>query len=148
MNTIITNEARKVLLLGLQNHMIFRVVGSGEAPHEPVYKDEWWFERLDGQNIPLEGKRRLEVLRRAGIHIQDVIVAHEAPRLLTAPKKERDSKISPPKGILTFLVTLASVYVQLVLFVVAILFQTVLIDPALIVVLKDGSWIEVVTWLE
>ncbi|MBE0649912.1 MAG: hypothetical protein IH595_03625 [Bacteroidales bacterium] len=153
MNTQIVHsvEARKAISLGLQLHQCYKVVGQGELPTEPIYKNEWWFETWTTQEIPEEGIRRLEALKKAGIAIKGVIVAHEAPRLLAAEKKvekKPDFKISRSTDILTFLGSLASVFVMLAMFVVSAFFQAVLIDPALIVVLKDGTWLEVMTWYE
>jgi len=152
MNTqIISNEARKAVFLGSQNHWRFRVVGNGEPPKEPVYKNEWWFETLTTQSIPSEGKDRLEALRRAGIRFCGVVVAHEAPRLLSVEKKvekKPDLKITVSPSILTFLGSLASGFLMLALLVFSAFFQAILIDPALIVVLEDGTWVEVMTWYE
>lgn len=152
MNTqIISNEARKAVVIGLQSHWQFRVVGNGTLPSNPVYKNEWWFEPLTTQAIPEEGKARLEALRRSGIRFQGVVVAHEAPRLLTTEKKvekKPDFKISPSTDILTVLGSLASGIAAFSLFVFSLFFQAILIDPALIVVLEDGTWVEVMTWYE
>lgn len=149
---VFSPEAKKAIAVGKKEHWHFRVVGSGEPLKEPVYKNQWWYEPFTpNSNIPQEGNTRLNALRRAGIRFQGVVVAHEAPRLLTAAKKvekKPDSKISLSPDILTVLGSVASVFLMMAVFVFSAFFQAVLVDPALIVVLEDGTWVEVMTWYE
>lgn len=155
MNTqLISIEARKAVMLGWQNHMMFRVIDGGEVPHEPYYKDQWWFETLKSEAIlPLEGEKRLELFRKAGIKIQSVVIAHEAPRILSAPKPvvkepQKSTTADTLNNLLPVLATIVAA-VGAVLGLFAMLFvRAILIDPALIVVLEDGTWVEVMTWVE
>lgn len=146
MNTkIISRDAKRAVELGRKEHWRFRVIGQGEVPMEPSYRDHWWFQVITD---PTHGKDRLEALRRAGVRFKGIVLAHEAPLLLSAPK-EPDSKINPSipayqsstdglvLGLAMGLVLLARV-----------VFQAILSDPALIVVLEDGTWLEVATWYE
>lgn len=150
---IYSKEAQKAVWVGAQNHMMFRVVGSGEVPHEPYYKDQWWFELVESEAIlPSEGVNRLDLLRRAGINIKSVVIAHEAPKILSAPKPAVKEPQKPDTDILnSFLPILGTVVaaVGAILGLFVMLFvRAILIDPALIVVLEDGTWLEVMTWYE
>ena len=136
MNAILPSKlARTAVSVGFKNHWRFRVVG------ENAYKDEWVKERVT--EAPRKAQDRIVALKRAGIPIKEFVVAHEAPRLLCAPKEEpkvvKQSKTqtaSFPLGeILQFLVYL-------------FILPLTMLDPALIVVLEDGTWLEVMTWYE
>lgn len=156
MNTQISIEAQRVLELGRTQHWHFRVVGKGEMPSAPYYKDQWWYLPLTPDiNVPEEGKRRLEALRRAGVHIQGVIVAHETPKLLTTDKTARkkpematDFKSSTLPDIVRIFGALASAFVTFCVWLIGTVFSTaLLIDPALVVVLEGGERILVFKWL-
>jgi hypothetical protein len=145
---IISQQARQAILVGRQHHWRFKVVGQGEPPSQPVYKDEWWFETV--HTIPEKGKDRLEALQRARVPFKSMIIAHEAPKLLTAPKempKKQESK-SSTTPILPAVEAIAVGIVTILLLVFGLMFRAVLLDPALIVVLEDGTWVEVMTWYE
>lgn len=126
MNTIISYQARQAIAIGRQNHWRFKVTQK---------RDEWVYETVE---VPQVGKDRIDALRRAGVRINGFVVGHEAPRLLTAPKEEKkhDFKITP--------VSIPDLSWMLEL--VVTLFFSALLDPALIVVLEDGTWLEVMNW--
>lgn len=131
------------IAIGRQNHWRFKVV------NENSYKKDWVMETIT--EVPSAAKERLEKLKRSGIRFKRFVVAHEAPRLLSAPietkvqpavERFRHSEISiasiPLADILVFGLTL---FIQ-------IFVQVILLDPAFIVVLEDGTWLEVMTWYE
>jgi len=147
MNTIISPEAKRAIDLAYKEHWRFRVIGQGELPKEPSYKDQWWFQPI---TEPEKGKDRIAALRRAGVPIKGLVIAHEAPRLLSAPK-EPDSKINtsiPNLGAPSS--DLASGLLMGLVLLGSLVFQALLVDPALIVVLNDDAhtWLEVMTWYE
>jgi len=134
MKQIISQEAYRAVQIGRRNHWRFRVVT------ESSYKDGWVYETT--QDIPDKAKARLTALQRAGVHFTEAIIAHEAPRVLSAPNDFKNTSQSiPTNKILEDLAT------GLVLFF-ALIFRFMLLDPALIVVLEDGTWLEVMTWYE
>jgi hypothetical protein len=136
-----------------------------------TYKNGLWFIPTDSTQIQ-RGRNRLEAVQKIA-RVKQVIVAHEAPRLLTAPKVEHKLKI-PWKGIVIglcastgLLVTVLAVTMLVVLagallsFAVAVMGMVLavaplfllasvglLIDPALIVVLNDGTRMVIMTWIE
>ena len=153
MNTIISPEAKRAIDLAYKEHWRFRVIGQGEIPQEPSYKDQWWFQPI---TEPEKGRDRIAALRRAGVPIKGLVIAHEAPRLLSAPKEpdfKTSSSIPASNKTTSDLVNTAAgelaggLAVGLVL-VLSLVFEAILIDPALIVVLEDGTWLEVLTWYE
>ncbi|MBL8049618.1 MAG: hypothetical protein JNM46_00210 [Anaerolineales bacterium] len=147
MNTkIISYEARRAIQVGYKNHWRFRVVGQGEVPVQPFYKDEWVFEPV---NVPQVAQDRIETLKRFGFSFKGFVIAHEAPRLLPAPApKKQDFKNNQTVGILPDVEALLGNLLKGLLFFLTFIFQVALLDPALIVVLEDGTWLEVMTWYE
>jgi hypothetical protein len=147
MNTqLISYDARRAIQVGYENHWRFRVVGQGQMPEEAYYSDEWVYEPAE---TPQMAHDRLDALKRSGIHMKGFVIAHEAPRLLATPtskkhilKNNQDEAIVPDAG------KILDSFVQGFLFFVAIVFQAALLDPALIVILEDGTWLEVMTWYE
>lgn len=133
MNAIVPSRlARQAISVGFKNHWRFRVV------NEASYKRNWRTETLP--EAPTTALERIEALKMAGISFQSIVIAHEAPRLLPAPAPSR-TPIQQTK-------TAALPLIEILSFIFAILFQALLLDPALIVVLEDGTWLEVMTWYE
>src|SRR5688500_7783842 len=95
--------ATEALSVARSKGMTMRVVGQGDVPLEPFYPDEWWYSRLTAEStIPAEGVRRLEALVKGGVSIDCLMIRHEAPRLLTAPKEEKRVEKEKPDAIPTF----------------------------------------------
>ena len=146
--------ATEALTVARNNGMTMRVVGQGDVPLEPFYLDEWWYSLLTAEStIPAEGVRRIEALVKGGVPIECLMIRHEAPRLLTAPEEEKQT----PKGKTdTYIATgafalLGAIVAVLgaVLAVFGYIFITAIqLDPAIVAVLPDGTWLEVVTWYE
>lgn len=84
-------QTQQLLEYAHQQRWGVRVVGVGEVPPEPVFKNGWWYEPLTESTteIPKEGVKRAMALEQ-NFKIQGWIVAHEGPALLTAPKEEID----------------------------------------------------------
>jgi hypothetical protein len=143
---LVSQEAYRAVRIGYENHWRFRVVGHGDVPQESFYRDEWVFEPVDA---PQMAQDRLDALQRSGIRFKGFVIAHEAPRLLAAPApKKHDFKNNQTGAILPDNSELFAGMVQGVLFLISLIFQAALLDPALIVILEDGTWLEVMTWYE
>lgn len=142
---LITYEARKAVQIGYENHWRFRVVGTGELPKNSYYKDEWVFVPVEAPQIAHD---RLETLKRSGIRFKGFVIAHEAPRVLTAPATIPKKPDFKNKDIVPDVGTMVRDLAMGLLFVFSVVFQAVLLDPALIVILEDGTWLEVMTWYE
>ncbi len=134
---ILSKQAQAALQVGFKNHWRFRILGSGDVPASPVYKDSWWLTLAE--EIPDDGERRISAIRRAGIPVKAIVMAHEAPKALTATPEPQKMSVAQND---------ANDMLAGILWAVALFFQAALVDPALIVVLEDGTWLEVMTWLE
>lgn len=153
MNNIIYSPfAVKAVAEGRKRHMRFHVRGQGDVPLEPFYKDEWWYEILKSDSIiPAGTKERIEVLKKAGIPITALVIAHEAPRLLVAPKEESmPVRVDDDTSFdLSSVVEAVSELLRVALAVFGfLLVSAISLDPALIAILPDGTWLEVATWYE
>jgi hypothetical protein len=143
MEQLLSPSALRALKVGQDNHWRFRIVGQGDVPREPVYRDEWWFKAL--REVPESAVGRLLALRRAGLKFKGVVIAHEAPRQLTAPVEPKEDFKNT--NILPALQDAGAVLGQIFLFMGSLMVAA-MVDPALIVVLDDGTWVEVMTWYE
>jgi hypothetical protein len=133
-----SKQAREAISVGYQNHWRFRVV------NENSYKRDWVTETLS--EAPVKAQERIQTLKKSGISIQGFVVAHEAPRLLTAPMAtpsvEPQPKTQPVTSTANFPIT------EILIFMFTMFFQAILLDPAIIAVLDDGTWLEIMTYYE
>ncbi len=135
MDTMISPLQLKALQAGEKVHHRF------EAVQTLDYREGWVMEEVT--KAPVIVSKRLKTLETNGIKVRRIYIAHEAPKLLNAPKEEpvkQDSKITPilPE-LTTLLVGVAAVFV-------ALFVRAILIDPACVVELEDGSLVEVMSW--
>jgi hypothetical protein len=146
--------ATEALSVAERNGMTMRVVGQGDVPLEPFYLDEWWYSRVSAEStIPAEGVRRIKALVKGGVPIECLIIRHEAPRLLTAPREEKQAEKEKPNRDVTFnaLPVLEAIVAVLGAFLAVfgfIFVMAIRLDPAIIAVLPDRTWLEVVTWYD
>jgi hypothetical protein len=157
MNTLIqSTEVRQVMTIAQEKHWGFRMLKNEHMISSPVYENGWWFvpETDDESIIPTKAIERVEKLKEMGFKIQGVIVAHEAPKLLCPPKTQPKPK-PQPKKVETTEIDLGrvaeiagSILVAVVTSLFYFLMMAVTIDPAVIIVLEDQSWVEVYRWHE
>lgn len=164
MNNLISPQARQVLTLGREKYWGFQVAEGRGVLKEETYKNGWWYLPTDSMQIT-KASKRIEAIKNSGVKVRQVIIAHEAPRLLCAPQKA----VKPKKGmmglwvavgllagvgIVMAAITVAVALVTLLLPIVAavgvimLMGTGVLIDPVAIIVLEDGTRIEVMRWVE
>ncbi len=160
----ISQDTKDVMSLARKKHWGFRVLGDRGMIPNPIFLFGWWFIPLEQDKlvIPARANRRVQELLNAGVRIKGVIVAHQSTYCLPAPKAEPKPKPQPkPKKELDWQPLIKTITVALqitlgmataVLYAVGIVLsvgvQMILIDPALIVVLEDGTWVEVMSWNE
>lgn len=159
MKLVKSEVASKAVEIGRKNRKTFRPLEARGVLAEPVYREQWWFVPIaeDKSVIPQEALYRVELLQKAGIPMKDLIVAHQAPLALMAPKRAQEidhHKREVASGIAQVLMYLV-IGVGLVIGGLPLLvLSAVFVDPALIVVLStddpetDGMWLEVCAWDE
>lgn len=164
MNRIVTTEyAQKAQTILWENLRVAApVVGYGDAPIVPWEDEAWTLERISRSELesttPREVMRRIEVLERQGVEYDCILIAHEKKRLLPFQVGEGVvqvvKQVIVPLAVVTaaLAVILAGALVLLFIAGAAIAMSSVLYvlmgDPVVILVLKDGSWLEIARWDE
>ena len=147
-----TTQSKQVLTLGREHHWRFRVVEDEGMITSPKIRNEWLYVPIfnNESSINPRAMTRVSAIKEAGFTINGLIIAHEAPKLLCSPPKPEPEPIEIPKSNPQVVATLSVVVLGILeaFGYLMLLAPLVLIDPALIVVLDDGSWIEVMRWLE
>lgn len=156
--TTVSAQAKQTLEVAEKNHWWFRVWGVGEI-EEPVYTGHWWLIPTDDSSVPSIARKRIDAIKSAGIPVKEILVAHEAPKELCAPQpqpaiknipatKETDKNMQ--QHINTALEVMGAILwgVLKATGVLILLGLSAIVDPAVIVVLEDGTQIEVVRWYE
>ncbi|MEM2126046.1 MAG: hypothetical protein QXQ53_06585 [Candidatus Methanosuratincola sp.] len=136
----------------------------------PIRIGNWVYAPATASIIPADAKKRIELILKSGLNPTQIIVGHElveVPQLpgpvVTKPTplsipSIKEIKISPEteEAIIQALVTTGKVAVELakitavgtgmMLYGLAVALASV--DPSVIVVLEDGTWVEVLSWYE
>ena len=145
--------ATKAIAEGRTHGMRFRAVNRREVPPEPFYEDGFWHETLKSEyTIRSDLQERLDIISKV-VPIKELVIAHEAPKLLTAPIEEKAPQNSKTDTYQDFDATpIVAAIVGVLgacLAIVGIIFiAAIRIDPVLIAVLPDGTWLEVATWYD
>ncbi len=145
--------ATKAIAAGRKQGMRFQVVNQGEVPPEPFYEDGWWYEisKLE-YTTRSDLEERLDVIRKVA-PIKELIIAHEAPKVLTAPIEEKGPEKTSTYTDVSFdstpiLLAIVGVLGAILSLVGMAFISAIQIDPALIAVLSDGTWLKVATWYD
>jgi hypothetical protein len=163
MNNLISPSAREVLQKSREQHYVFQVVGDYGTLKEPMFRDGWWYIPEDDPIISENAIQRVELVR-AITPIKGFIVAHEAPKMLCPPKPQPKPQPKPayaPRkveidldwpsvwaGTKNGLKIVGGVLVGTLYVLAEVLSLLAQVDPKLIVVLEDGTWMEVMSWYE
>ena len=154
----ITDEARYAMEVGREHHYRFRVVGTGGMIDEPVFKNGWWY--CPESTTPPEALGRVNVLVQSGLKLQGFIVAHEtsnalpAPKVAPSPKVSAQVKTAPQPTVSTLssidleTVVMVALKVAGFLMLMPLMLFGLALDPGVIIVLEDGTWLEVMYWFD
>lgn len=146
------NILNDALAVGRENHGHYKVMPRIGVIIEPMEVNGWKFlpQEMDDSVIPREAWKHVELLRQDGIAIKQVIVGHnlkeeEEKRQKMEAYKETAEKIVAFVATLAvgFMTAIAGAGTALALGLVGLL---VAIDPILVVVLEDGTWLCVAEW--
>lgn len=131
------------------------IVGYGNPPSEPYYQNGWKLEVLQSEStIPAEVRTRLNILKDSGVKVCHILVAHQEkkePKRLETPKEvekvvEVVSEVLPV--VADVLVALMTIVGAVFIITAKIFLSIVLYDPVVIVVLEDGTWLEIAKWYD
>lgn len=160
----VSEQEREIMAVGQSRHWDFRVLGIAPVPEQPIYFNNWWLvpASQDTSVVPARALERIRGIYEAGIHPKAVVIAHEAPREIAAPKGT--PTISPfqfwtrkvGEHSLTGLKVLGAVAAVVIPVAATVLGASLLItfgllaamvDPCLIVVTEDDVWVQIDYWM-
>lgn len=151
--TTVSPQAQAALTVSRRYHYSFRVIANNGMITQPLYKNGWWFLPTDDSSPDIKACKRIAALKSANIPIAGYIIAHQttnqlpAPQTAPVPQAQQATIHLPWKTVAAVLggVLTAVFYVTGVM---VVLVAGALLDPAVVVVLSDGTWLEVETWYE
>ena len=155
-----TPLTKKVLDIGRANHQRFRPLEHTGTIESTVWTEGWVYEPIPVSIIPVAVKKQIEPILKSGIGVQQVIMGHEVTRLLArgaikmdrmpAPMPSPKPAFAPPPEIKIDLAALGKVVEVAGVVLAAIMASPLLlllaIDPCIVIVLEDGSWVETMFW--
>ena len=147
-----TGVINDALAVGRENHGHYKVMPRIGIITEPMEANGWKFlpQEMDDSVIPREAWKHVELLRLDGITIKQVIVGHnlkeeeEKRQKMEAYKKTAEKVVAFVATLAVgFMTAIASAGAALCIGIVGLLLA---IDPILVVVLEDGTWLCVAEW--
>jgi hypothetical protein len=140
-------DGLEAVKIGRKHGKTFRIIAHSQGMIDSIkYNGDWKYVpfEMDDSVIPTEALKRAKLLESRGM-VMGKIVAHETP---LNPKTHEERELEKNKGtaILTGLAAIGAVVGLVGLTVLTA--SLYMVDPALICVLRDGTWIEVCNWDE
>lgn len=134
-------DVAKVVELAEENHWSVRTLGRYGMPPETVFKNGWSYEPMVDCTMPPVAVKRAQEVLKSGVKVQGFVIGHQRPR-------EVDKRvIYGLVGICAVVVFWNLVLALLqVAFILVAVYIALAVDPALIVVLEDGTWVELARW--
>lgn len=167
-------DTQNLLMLGRKKGWRLHILGQAPIPVESIRLGDWLLvpAEKDTSPIPDRAWQRLQALFAAGIRPQGFVVVHEAPKLLPPPSGSEFADLqglirgaqfkSALKTVATVLsvvggalavvsgvivIAILTVLAAAAVFTVgALIAGAIALDPILIAVMDDGTWIEIDRW--
>ena len=160
MDNLAAFQTRQILSLGRRNGWGFTVLGKADLPDRPIHLEKWLIVPAvhDSSEISPRTYEKIRAIYAEGIKPQGFVIVHEAPRYLAAPKSTSKHNPAPsysPKKQATqpgiqvtdVLTSVMTVMASTMMFALgALVMGVALIDPILVAVMEDGSWVEIDRW--
>ena len=159
---ILGAQTKQLLTIGEQNKWDCQIIGQAPMLTKTVRVRDYLLvpAQFDSTPLPDHAMERVRCLFEAGIRPQGFVLVHEAPLQLKAPKPVEKSKVKKDNlgkiggaalglGVLTgSLVAAVGVVIlgSLLILPAGLLAAAVIIDPILIAVMPDDSWVEIDRW--
>lgn len=148
-------QTQQMLNLGRHNGWGFTVLGKADLPDRPIHLEKWLIVPAyeDKTPVPKRTLERIQTIYTAGLRPQGFVVVHEAPRLLSVPANQAPNptdQTGDPLGssslysLAAGLGTVLGIMAKLVFAVTLV--GLVALDPIVIAVMDDGSWVEIDRW--
>lgn len=137
-----------------------RVLGKAPMIKEHIHLQDWLMvpAHQDDTTLPPRAMQRVQRLYASGIPIQGLVLVHEAPKLLADPGPEasakEDLKPSVPTvgsnnslfSVFASLGSIMAVFGTVFLSMLGMAAGALVLDPILIAVTEDNTWIEIDRW--
>ena len=159
---ILELQTRQLLTLGQENRWPTQVLGKAPMLKEPMRIHNWLLvpSTMDSTALPDQAIQRIKALYEAGIRPQGFVMVHEAPLQLKAPAIQAKPKVDKQLlkkiggaalglGIVTGSLIAAvgiAIIGGLLILPAGLLAAVVLVDPILVAVMPDDSWVEIDRW--
>jgi len=162
---VLEHHTKQLLALGKNNRWPMQVLGKAPMLKQPVRIQDWLLvpSTMDSTPLPDRAIQRIKILYEAGIRPQGFVMVHEAPLQLKAPevpkvgeKTEANKKLLGKIGgaalglgtITGSLVAAVGIAIigSLLILPAGLLAAAVVIDPILVAVMPDDSWVEIDRW--
>jgi hypothetical protein len=158
--TDLSPETRQLLTLSDQKGWHFAYLGQAPLPTQPLRLDDWLVVPATQESTAITSGsyKKVQTIYANAIRPKGFVVIHEAPRQLAAPKKAADPNPSPSlvpssqaasanANTTAAVTSILNGIFSTILLVLGALFTTVaMIDPILVAVMEDGSWVEIDRW--
>ena len=153
-------ESQGLLSLGRQRNWDFKILGQAPLPYQPIHLQDWLIvpAHQDSSHIPARTLERIQAIFALGLRPKGFVIVHEAPRLLPAPKEVDPEPTALPsttpdfkplvKGLLGAVSVAIPVAAAAISMIVpaTIAMGAFLLDPILVAVTEDNTWIEIDRW--
>ncbi len=155
-------QTKQLLTLGEENRWPIQVLGKAPMLKQPIRIQDWLLvpSTMDSTSLPDQAIQRIKALYEAGIRPQGFVMVHEAPLQLKAPTSPEKPKVDKQMlkkiggaalglGALTGSMVAAvgiAIIGGLLILPAGLLAAAVIIDPILVAVMPDDSWVEIDRW--
>lgn len=155
-------DTQRLLIVAQENHWAMQVLGKAPMIHQPVRVKKWLLvpATMDSTALPDKTMQRLHIIYDEGIRPQGFVMVHEAPMQLKGPTTPQKSNLDKEVlrkiggavlalGVLSgSLVFAAGIVILggLLILPAGLLAAAALIDPILVAVMPDNTWVEIDRW--
>jgi len=159
---VLGHQTKQLLTLGQENRWPMQVLGKAPMLTQPMRVQDWLLvpSTMDSTSLPDQAIQRIKALYEAGIRPQGFVMVHEAPLQLKAPTIQEKPKVDKQMlkkiggaalglGALTGSMVAAvgiAIIGGLLILPAGLLAAAVIIDPILVAVMPDNSWVEIDRW--
>jgi hypothetical protein len=161
--SILEPQTQQLMRLAKKEGWMFPVIGQAPMLDQPLRLGDWLLvpAQEDTTPIPERTMQRIQAIFDAGIRPQGFVLVHEAPMLLkatTVPHRQHNFDLKKLRkiggaaiglGLMTGSL-IAAVGIVLVggllILPAGLITALVLVDPILVVVMPDNTWVEIDRW--
>ncbi len=157
---VLTPTSQGLLALGQQRNWNFNILGQAPLPRQPIHLQDWLIvpAHQDSSHIPARALERIQAIFEVGLRPKGFVIVHEAPKLLPAPEVIKHKPTAMPTkspgikpwiagllGTVAIAIPVAAAVASMIV-PATLAVGAVLVDPILVAVTEDDTWIEIDRW--